>query len=268
MSEILRFLFDHGEVVVFTVVFLEQAGLPLPSSLFLVAAGGLVGTGVLNGLVIIALATIATMAADLIWFQLGRWYGNKVLRLLCKISLEPDACKRLTERIFARHGLPSLLIVKFIPGLSTIAPPMAGITGVRLLPFIAFNLAGTLIWVGTFVALGAIFSGQLERLAEYLVPWAAAAGAAMIALFAAYIGYKLLRRALLIRRLRMARVTADELRGMMESGAKPLVIDLRHPFDIASFPYVIPGAVLLSPNDIENGSHEIAEGQEVIVYCS
>lgn len=208
------------------------------------------------------------MAADLIWFQLGRWQGNRVLALLCKISLEPDACKRLTERIFARHGMPSLLVVKFIPGLSTIAPPLAGITGAKLLPFLIYNLAGTLIWVGTFVGLGAIFSDQLERIAGYLAPWATAVGAAIIALFMAYIGYKLLLRALLLRRLRMARVTADELREMMNAGVNPLVADLRHPLDIKSFPYVIPGAVLLSPTDIETRSHEFSEGQEVILYCS
>ena len=202
MSEILLFLVNNGEFVIFAVVFLEQAGFPLPSSLFLVAAGGLAGTGLLNGPVIIVLATVATMAANLIWFVLGRWQGTRILALLCKISMEPDACKRLTERIFARHGLPSLLIVKFIPGLSTIAPPMAGITGAKLLPFLFFNLAGTLIWVGTIVGLGAIFSDQLERIAKYLAPWGLAVAAAIIALFMAYIGYKLLLRALLIRRLR------------------------------------------------------------------
>lgn len=254
--------------MIFAVVFLEQVGLPLPSSFFLVAAGGLAGTGILNGPVIVALATIATMAADLIWFQLGRWQGNKVLTLLCKISLEPDACKRLTERVFARHGMPSLLVVKFIPGLSTLAPPLAGIIGAKLLPFLAYTLVGTLIWVGTFVGLGAIFSDQLERIAGFLIPWAAAVGTAIFALFVVYIGYKLLLRTLLIRRLRMARVTVDELREMMEANVNPLVVDLRHPLDINSFPYVIPGAVVLSPDDTETRSHDFPEGQEVILYCS
>lgn len=268
MSDILRFFLNHGELVVFAVVFLEQVGLPLPSAFFLVAAGSLAGSGELNGPVIVALATIGAMAANLIWFQLGRWQGNRVLALLCKISLEPDTCKRVTERIFARHGMSSLLVVKFITGLSTLAPPLAGITGAKFLPFFIFNLAGTLIWVGTFVGLGAIFSDQLERIAGYLAPWAAAAGAAIIALFVAYIAYKLVLRALLIRRLRMARVTADELREMMEAGLNPMVVDLRHLLDINSFPFVIPGAVLLSPSDIETRSHGIPEGQEVIVYCS
>lgn len=118
------------------------------------------------------------------------------------------------------------------------------------------------------MGLGAIFSDQLERIAGYLVPWATAATAAIIALFMVYIAYKLLMRAFLIRRLRMARVTADELREMMEAGANPLELDQRHPLDLESFPYVIPGAVLLSPSDIKNRSHEIPEGQEVIANCS
>jgi len=243
-------------------------GLPLPSALFLVAAGGLAGSGALNGAVIVALATVAAMAADLIWFQVGRWQGFRVLALLCKISLEPDTCKRKTEQIFARHGLSSLLVVKFIPGLSTVAPPLAGITGAKFLPFFIFNLAGALIWVGTFVGLGAIFSDQLERIAGYLVPWAAAATAAIITLLLAYIAYQVRLRALLIRRLRMARVRADELREMMEAGVNPPGLDLRHPLDLESFPYVIPGAVLLPQSDIETRSHEIPEGQDVIAYCS
>ena len=145
---------------------------------------------------------------------------------------------------------------------------MAGITGAKLLPFLFFNLAGTLIWVGTIVGLGAIFSDQLERIAQYLAPWGLAVGAAIIALFMGYIGYKLLLRALLIRRLRIARVTADELREMMDAGVKPLVVDLRHPLDLKNFPYIIPGAELLSPTDFGSPPHEILEGREVILYCS
>lgn len=262
------FLMNHGEIVVFAVVFLEQAGLPLPSSVFLVAAGGLAGKELLNVPVIITLATFAAMMANLIWFQLGRWRGNRILGLLCKISFEPDACKSLTERVFARHGLPSLLVVKFIPGLSTLAPPLAGITGTKLLPFLIFNFAGTLIWVGTLVGLGAIFSNQLERVAANLAPWGVGLGAAILALSIAYFGFKLLFRLLLIRRLRIARVTAGELWEMMEAGAKPLVVDLRHPLDKEAFPYVIPGAEMFSPAEIESPAVEILKGREVILYCS
>ena len=122
--------------------------------------------------------------------------------------------------------------------------------------------------MGTFVGLGAIFSDQLERIAGYLIPWAAAATAAIITLFVAYIAYQVLLRALLIRRFRMARVRADELREMMEAGVNPPGLDLRHPLDLEGFPYVIPGALLLSPSDIETRSQEIPEGREVIAYCS
>ena len=268
MPDFLQFLINYGEIVVFAVVFLEQAGLPLPSSIFLVAAGGLAGTGLLNGPVIMVLAIIATMAANLIWFQLGRWQGTRILGLLCKISMEPDACKRITERIFARHGLPSLLVVKFIPGLSAIASPMAGITGVKLLPFFIFNLAGTLIWVGTLEGLGIIFSDELENITGYLASWGLAVGGAIIALFIAYIGFKFLLRAIFIRRLRMARVTAGELREMMDAGDKPLVVDLRHPLDVDNFPYQIPGAKLLSPTDFGPPTPEFLLGREVILYCS
>ena len=266
--EMLEFLIEYGEWVLFAGVFLEQIGLPFPSIPILVAAGALVGTGEMNGPLVIALAGIATMAADLIWYQLGRRSGTRVLGLLCKISLEPDACKRLTEQVFARHGLASLLVVKFIPGLSTIAPPLAGITKASLPRFLLYDGAGTLIWVGTFIGLGALFSDQLEQIGIFVAQWAAAVGILAAVIFAGYIGYKLLVRTLMIRKLRIARISADELRRMMDSGDEVMVVDLRHPLDIESAPYSVPGALRMSPEEIDRRHEEIPKGQEVILYCS
>ena len=268
MADIFTFLIEHGEWVLFTVVFLEQAGLPLPSILFLIAGGAMVGGGLLNGPLVIVLTFAATLAADFIWFEMGRRQGSRILGLLCKISLAPDDCKRHTEQVFARHGLASLLVGKFIPGLSTIAPPLAGLTGVGRFRFLLYDGAGALIWIGSSVGLGALFSDQLERLTDYLAQWAAAMGGLVAAILASYVGYKFLMRTLIIRRLRMARISADELRRMMAAGDEPLVVDLRNPLDVSSNPYVIPGALRMSPDQIEQRHGEISRGRDVILYCS
>ncbi|HEX9344529.1 MAG TPA: VTT domain-containing protein, partial [Candidatus Acidoferrum sp.] len=127
MHRTVEFLLQHGYTVLLGWVFAEQIGLPLPSMPLLLAAGALAGTGHLSLFASLVYVVLAAVAADSIWYSLGRRKGIKVLQLLCKISLEPDSCVRRTEGVFAKRGPRSLLIAKFLPGLSTVAPPLAGV---------------------------------------------------------------------------------------------------------------------------------------------
>ena len=130
MNETLEFLIRHGAVVLFAAVFVEQIGVPLPAAPWLFAAGALIGAGKMNWFVALGPAIAGSLLADLIWFYLGRHYGNRVLGLLCRISLEPDSCVRRTQNVFTRYGIQGVVVAKFIPGLSTLAPPLAGNSGV------------------------------------------------------------------------------------------------------------------------------------------
>src|SRR6202166_801730 len=127
MHRTLEFLLHHGYVVLLGWVFAEQIGLPLPSMPLLLAAGALAGTGHLSFFASLLYVMLAALAADSIWYQLGRRKGIRVLQLLCRISLEPDSCVRRTEISFARNGPRVLLGAKFIPGLNAMAAPLAGI---------------------------------------------------------------------------------------------------------------------------------------------
>src|SRR5262249_11809389 len=122
----LEFLLRHGYVVLRPLVFAEQVGFPFPATPFLLAAGALAGRGHMNFWFCLALSTVAAVLADGLWYQLGRKKGISVLQFLCRISLEPDSCVRRTEGVFAKQGARSLLVAKFVPGLSTAAPPLAG----------------------------------------------------------------------------------------------------------------------------------------------
>ena len=124
MDQVAEFLTRHGYLVLFGTVFVEQIGLPLPAIPILLAAGALARTGHMDFMPVVALALLASLTSDCIWYEIGRRRGGRVLGLLCRISLEPDTCVRKTESVFARHGTRSLLIAKFVPGLSTAAPPM------------------------------------------------------------------------------------------------------------------------------------------------
>src|SRR5262245_32815055 len=139
MSETLDFLTRHGPLVLFLAVFVEQMGVPLPASPWLLAAGALIGADKMHGLPALASATCGSLLADLIWFCLGRHYGNQVLKLVCRISLEPDSCVRRTQNVFARYGMRGVIAAKFIPGLSALVPPMAGSSRVGVGRFFFFD---------------------------------------------------------------------------------------------------------------------------------
>src|SRR6267143_1139488 len=164
MSEPLAFLLRHGASVVFAAVFIEQIGLPLPAAPVLLAAGALVVAGKMHSITALSAAVFGSLLADSIWFILGRRNGRRVLRLLCRISLEPDSCVRRTQDMFTRYGMRGVVLAKFLPGLSTLVPPLAGSSGVSAPRFFFFDAFGSLLYGGCFILIGILFSHQLEQI--------------------------------------------------------------------------------------------------------
>jgi membrane protein DedA with SNARE-associated domain len=268
MSETVNFLIEHGYTLLFAWVLAEQLGLPIPSLPLLLAAGALAGAGKLGFGWTVALALAACVIADVLWYQIGRRRGSKILGLLCRIALEPESCVRRAEEAFADHGPRSLLIAKFVPGLNTVAPPMAGMTGMSPWRFLLFDSLGAVLWAGGAVLLGYIFSGQLEYLALYLSRLGDAAVVILALLLAAYILRKHQARRRFERELWMARITPEELKAKLDSGEPVAIVDLRHPLDFLPYPQVIPGAIRLSPSEVEQRHDEIPRDREVILYCT
>ncbi len=268
MHETVQFLLRHGNLVLFGVVFVEQIGFPLPAVPFLLAAGTMAGGARLQLASAIGMPVLAALLGDLLWYYLGRRRGMRVLNWLCRISLEPDSCVRRTENAFTRHGVRSLLIAKFVPGLNTVSPPLAGVFGVRTLRFLLYDGAGAILWAGSFVALGYLFRHQLEGMATYAVRLGSALLVLVVVGAAAYIALKYAQRRHLLRRLRVARISPEELRQMMDAGDVVSIVDLRHSLDVETAPYAIPGALRLSPEELGNRHHEIPRDRDVILYCS
>src|SRR5579864_3153952 len=187
MNQFLTFLLRHGYSVVFAFVLAEQIGLPVPSTPILLAMGALAGLGRLSFVGALALGVAASLLADTLWYWLGRKRGYPVLNLLCRIALEPDSCVRKTENVFSRFGAGSLLFAKFVPGLSTAGPPLAGLFRMRLPIFLLSDGAGAALWVGAFSGLGYLFRTQLEYAADYALGFGKRLGIALILLLAAYI---------------------------------------------------------------------------------
>src|SRR6266446_5930879 len=184
MNETIGFLIQHGSSLLFGWLLAEQLGLPIPAIPLLLAAGALAGSGSMSLLVALVSAIAGAILGDAVWFLLGRRRGAKVLHLLCRISLEPDSCVRRTEEVFGRYGIRSLLFAKFVPGLSTAAPPLAGVFGMGWPRFLLFDGIGVLLYTGVFTGLGVLFSAQLEAVARpalRLGEWLAVAVACALA---------------------------------------------------------------------------------------
>jgi membrane protein DedA with SNARE-associated domain len=268
VNETVEFVIRNGYTVLFLWVLGEQLGLPIPALPMLLAAGALSGMGHLSIGWTVGLALAASMLADLAWYEVGRRRGGSLLKLLCRVALEPESCVRRTEDVFQRHGARSLLVAKFVPGLSTAAPPMAGMTGMSRPRFALFNLLGALVWAGGFSLLGYLFSGQIERIADY----AARLGNGLLVVaglsLVAYVGGKYDARRRFHKQLVADRITPEELKQKMDAGEPLAIIDLRHPLDFLPYPQVIPGTIRLLPAELQRRQQEIPRDREIVLYCT
>ena len=265
MESVGDLLEQHGAWVLFGGVLTEQLGLPFPALPLLVAAGVLVGAGHLtwSGALIAALS--ATLLADVVWFLAGRWRGRPMLRLLCRIALEPDACVRQTEDLFRRYGVQSLLVAKFIPGLSTIAPPLAGIVGLGLPLFLLYDALGAAAWAGSGLGVGLLFSGQVEQALAYSERVMPALVLSTVILFPAYIGWKAwhLRRQLQT----IPRMTVEALLDKLTTSEPPLLIDVRPRQTVEAEPG-IPNALHIALEDLAHRHGELPRSRDLVLYCA
>jgi membrane protein DedA with SNARE-associated domain/rhodanese-related sulfurtransferase len=268
MDDVTQFLIRYGELVLFVVVLAEQVGLPIPAVPVLLAAGGLAGAGNMSLPAAIGLALVACLLGDLLWYYLGRYRGARVLGLLCRISLEPDYCVRRTENFFIRYGTKSLLIAKFIPGLSTVTPALAGLFKISVGQFLLYNGLGALLWTMAFILPGYLFSNQLEYLAEQAARFGSSLIVLVVAALALYIMYKYVNRVRLLRELRIARITPEELKQLLDDGCEVAIIDLRQALDVEADPYTIPGAMRMAVEELEQRRHEIPRDRDVVLFCA
>jgi membrane protein DedA with SNARE-associated domain/rhodanese-related sulfurtransferase len=269
MDEILGFLVQYGYLLLFGWVLAEQLGLPLPSAPVLLAVGALAAAGRMNIVAASVTALVAAFSADLIWYRLGRRHGTKFLGRLCRLSLEPDSCVRRSENFFARHGTRSLLVAKFVPGLNTVAAPIAGAIRTQRWRFVLFDGLGILLWVATFETLGFVFTHQLQQVAAYV----SHTGAFVLTVglgtgIVVYVGRKTARRRALLAHLRMARISVEELKHKIDAHEDIAIIDLRHPLDFLPQPYTIPGAIRIPAEELERRHNELPRDRDVVLYCT
>jgi membrane protein DedA with SNARE-associated domain/rhodanese-related sulfurtransferase len=257
----------HGYVWLFVAALLERLGLPLLVTPVMVAAGAVAGIGDLSLLGIILIALVASEIGDLVWYELGRIQGSSVLRVLCKISLEPDSCVRRSEDAFARHTTTSLLYSKFVPGVGRLAGPVAGMSGMDRGRFLLFNGLGSLLWAAVFALVGYIPARKLpiDILLEEAAGWL------LVLLVIALIGnvvWKYVQRQKFIHSLRVSRMTVQELKQALDRGERPFVVDLRHKLEFLVNPRTVSTAVRIAPDELPQRRAEIPLDREVVLYCT
>jgi membrane protein DedA with SNARE-associated domain len=266
--ELIEHVAHYGTLFVVGAVLLEQLGLPVPSYPTLIIAGALAARGMLPAPPVLALSVAACVIADYLWYLLGRRQGYRVLRTLCRISLSPDSCVRQTESFFARYGLGSLLFAKFIPGFSTVAPPLAGAGRSPLPAFLAWDAAGSLLWAGSGFLLGVAFHRAVDRILDALASFGSGALVLVAAALALFIGYKFWQRRRFYRALRMARISPGELHDAISRGESPVVLDVRSPAARLADPRRVPGARALELSEIESRLADLPMDREVVLYCT
>jgi membrane protein DedA with SNARE-associated domain/rhodanese-related sulfurtransferase len=258
----------YGYLLLFAWVLVEQFGIPLPATPVLLAAGALSAERQLSFPLALMAGIAAALIADTSWFFIGRRYGHHVLRILCKLSLEPTTCVRKTQDSFGRRRGVTLMFAKFVPALATLAPPVAGENGMSYGAFLFFDGVGATLWVGALLGLGRVFGDLLNHDARVL-DWAGRFSGVL--LFLGIVGFfvaRILRRRSVLKELAASRLEPEELKRQLDAGEPVFIVDLRHPLEILPDPFTLPGALHLSPDALTSRHIEIPRDRDVVLFCT
>lgn len=276
MSSTLQLLAAHSTWLVFVVTLAARLGAPLPAAPLLVVVGSLAVTGAVDFWPAMIASVIANLLGDAAWFYAGKRFGNRMLRLLCRISISPDSCVRQSEDFIHKWGGSSLIAAKFIPGISVVAAPMAGALGMPLRIFFGYDVLAASLWTFGFAVLGLVFSKQLDRVITVLSGFGAFSVALVLAVLGAYLAYRWVRRRRLRREGAMPRIHVDELAQLIASGSAPLIIDVRSATSRLLDPRHIPGAHAIELKQAKQQfsalsselASALASGRRLVIYCN
>jgi membrane protein DedA with SNARE-associated domain/rhodanese-related sulfurtransferase len=263
-----QILLTYGYLLLFAWVMIEQLGIPLPATPILLASGALSAQHQFSFPLALLAGVLGSIMADTVWYLIGRRFGHHVLRILCKLSLEPTLCVRKTQDSFSSRGEATLLIAKFVPGLATLAPPVAGQNGMPFDRFLLFDGMGATLWISALLGAGRLFGDALKK-DPSLLNWVGRfSGALLILGILGFFAARLMRRRQFLRKLVQSRLEPDELKRQLDAGDSVFIIDLRHPLELMTDPYTLPGALHLSPDAVAARIHDIPRDRDIILYCT
>ena len=259
---------QYGLVLVFANVLMQQMGLPIPALPTLIVAGALAADGKISALALFAVAFIACAISDATWYSVGRLFGRRVMKLLCRISLSPESCVRQSEYLFHRWGNLTFVLAKFVPGLLMISPAMAGTMRLSGWSFALLDGLGAAIWAGAAIGTGMLFHHEISQLIGHLEELGGIAIAVIGVLLGGYIASRWRQRRRFYNRLRMARITVDELHRLIGEGQQPVIVDLRTSLVRDQDSRFIPHALVMDFAETDQWLDQVPTDREIIFYCT
>jgi len=252
-------------------VFGQQLCLPLPSMLLLMTAGALTGRGGghLSIPLVLLTSVVACVAADSAWFALGRRWGSSEIRLICGLTSNPQGSRERSRRMFDRWGLRLLLVAKFVPLLDGVSPPLAGAQGATIRGFIVYDTLGSLLWSAAYVLAGFLFSDELNRIIRLMDRFGFAVLFSLGVPILLWSGWRLVRIVMMIRHLRLRRMSPAMLQRKLDDCEKIGVVDLLRYEAMDQQVAGIPGAVRVDPMQLSEGRRAtVPQGVSMVLYCS
>lgn len=267
MNDLVALLSAQGAAVVFLATLATRLGAPVPAAPFLVVAGGLAAGGQLSFAAVLLAAVLGNILGDGAWFLAGRRWGYRVMRLLCRISLSADTCVRRSESILGRWGGLSLIAAKFVPGVSVVAPPMAGALGMSNSRFMAYETLAALIWSLGFLALGGLFHAAIQDVLAVMSSVGLTATLIGALLLAAFVGWRYRERRMARQADDIVHIEVSALREALAAGNRLMVVDLRSADTRAIDERVLPGAVGITYGELPDRLAELQAARELVVFC-
>jgi len=267
MIDLVALLSAQGAAVVFLATLATRLGAPVPAAPFLVVAGGLTVGGEVSLATVLLASVLGNILGDGAWFLAGRRWGYGVMRLLCRISLSAESCVQRSESILGRWGGLSLIAAKFVPGVSVVAPPMAGALGMSNLRFLSYETVAALIWALGFLVLGRIFHAAIQDVLSVLSSIGLTAAGVGVVVLAAFVAWRYRQRRVARRADDIVHIEVGALREALASGPRPMVIDVRSAEARALDVRAIPGAIGIALDQLPVRLADFEAARELVLFC-
>jgi membrane protein DedA with SNARE-associated domain len=270
MSDLVSLISRHGYAIVAALVFAEAIGLPVPAALALVAAGAAVAGHVLRVSIVLPLALVATVIGDTLLFLAGKWTGWTLLGFLCKVSANPETCILRSAESFYKRGKTTLVIAKFIPGVNTMGPPLAGSMKMPFSQFLRYDTLGATLYILAYFTLGFLGRDFLKAIGSTFQTAGHAIEEVLLLGLIVYAVYRIW----LVRKNRVYRVVprvqVQELIEKLasEDAEKVLVVDVRSHGYYDAEAARIKGSIRIEPNNLEEELKKLPPDKDVYLYCT
>lgn len=264
----IHILLVYGYAVLFGWVLIEQMGAPLPAAPLILSAGALSAEHQLSFFLALLSCIGACVLADSGWFFVGRRYGHQVVRILCKLSLEPSVCVRRTQNSLGGRRRATIIFSKFIPGVATVVSPLAGQSEMAYGEFLWLDGIGSVVWIGTLLLAGRLFGDALKRNPGLLEEVGKFSGALLLLGVVGWFLARLWRRHRTLRKLAASRLEPEDLKRQMDAGEPVYIVDMRHPVELHEDPHTLPGAHHGTLDTLKVWVSDVPRDRDVVVFCS